>query len=115
MADATKYEENAKNSPGALETKAVGVKLLGLGLKIKEMPSDGSCLFEALSDQLKFSGHEKAGVSGQELRGLIAEYLRSHFEVFFFFLFFLFFLLFFLGFRPFHVRKRGRFDGKARI
>ena len=77
-AAAERFEAAEKTGARADEIRALESKLLEKKLKIKDMPADGSCLFEAVSDQLSFVGHAAAGTSGSEIRTMAAQYVRDH-------------------------------------
>jgi OTU domain-containing protein 6 len=67
-------EANAKagdRDPKAEELAQLSAQLAPLGLRVLEVPSDGNCLFHALSKQLN-------GLSFSGLRARAADYMRGH-------------------------------------
>ena len=79
---AQRFEEAEKTGARAKEIKKIAAKLATRNLSIKEMPADGSCLFEAVSDQLSFQNHPEAGKNASEVRQIAARFLKAHFEDF---------------------------------
>ena len=69
-----------------LEEAALLSKLAGMGLQMKDVPSDGHCLYRAIEDQIKSlpdEGREVVARAGQPLtyatlRKLCAEHLLKH-------------------------------------
>ncbi|XP_057686624.1 OTU domain-containing protein 3 [Corythoichthys intestinalis] len=55
------------------EFLSFSTQLQALGLKLKEVPGDGNCLFRALGDQLE--GHSRSHL---ELREETVQYMKSH-------------------------------------
>lgn len=73
---ADRYESDSKTGERAQEMEAIEKKLLSLDLCVREMPADGSCLFEAVSDQLRLVGEPVQSAS--ELRKCAVTYMRDH-------------------------------------
>nr|CCA16202.1 conserved hypothetical protein [Albugo laibachii Nc14] len=61
-----------------IEIEQIQRKLIPLNLEIREIPSDGNCLYQALSDQLHQENTALKAISYQELRQLASEYIRTH-------------------------------------
>lgn len=59
------------------EQEAFGKKLRDLGLLVVEIPSDGNCLFSAVSHQLSLYGR---AIGCKEVRRVASDELRSHRE-----------------------------------
>jgi OTU domain-containing protein 6 len=75
-------EERAKApKPGQQEMLALVGKLKGLGRGVREIPSDGNCLYRAISDQLTHA--HMTPLSSEELRMITAKYLRTHVDDFY--------------------------------
>ncbi|XP_029976480.1 deubiquitinase OTUD6B [Salarias fasciatus] len=53
-------------------------KLGELKLQIKEIPSDGHCMYRAVQDQLAQQSKPESALSVKELRARTAEHMRSH-------------------------------------
>ena len=66
-----KQEEENKNGMRHLETEKIKALLKARSLKIKDIPSDGDCLFNGILHQLNNSCHVK------ELRKLVSDTLLS--------------------------------------
>uniref|UniRef100_A0A6P8SC46 ubiquitinyl hydrolase 1 n=1 Tax=Geotrypetes seraphini TaxID=260995 RepID=A0A6P8SC46_GEOSA len=62
-----------------LENQKLGHLLAGRGLKIKQIPSDGHCMYRAIEDQLKERGHI---LTLAQLRSQTAQYMQSHVDDF---------------------------------
>lgn len=65
-----------QNGPAAIELKKINEKLLKKGLKIKEVFSDGNCMYYAVSDQIK--NQLSINKSFQELRNLTCDYMLEN-------------------------------------
>ncbi|XP_033117213.1 deubiquitinase OTUD6B-like [Anneissia japonica] len=78
-------EEESNNvfSNRKMEEQKINAILTGRGLCIREIASDGHCLYNALIDQLARQGVQ---TKLQNLREQTAEYMRSHMEDFLYFL-----------------------------
>jgi len=61
-----------------VENEALTKKLLPLGLRIKDIPPDGNCLYNAISDQLQYLGHQVEKNYFKILRNLAAKYMIQH-------------------------------------
>ncbi|CCI45421.1 unnamed protein product [Albugo candida] len=84
MRDRKKKEENERRerieeankhivSKREIEIEQIQRKLIPLNLDIREIPSDGNCLYQALSDQIN-----QANTTFQDLRKLASEYIRAN-------------------------------------
>nr|XP_033790588.1 deubiquitinase OTUD6B isoform X2 [Geotrypetes seraphini] len=62
-----------------LENQKLGNLLDGRGLQIKQIPSDGHCMYRAIEDQLKERGHI---LTLAQLRSQTAQYMQSHVDDF---------------------------------
>ncbi|XP_029447513.1 deubiquitinase OTUD6B isoform X2 [Rhinatrema bivittatum] len=62
-----------------LENQKLGQMLVGRGLQIKQVPSDGHCMYRAVEDQLKKRG---SILTLAQLRSQTAQYMRGHAEDF---------------------------------
>ncbi|KAL2649629.1 hypothetical protein R1flu_017757 [Riccia fluitans] len=74
-------EQNNIVSQRVLEEQQLEAKLGPLGYTLKEIKSDGHCLYRAVEDQIALHP-ELVQYSYQELRRLAASYMRTHPEVF---------------------------------
>ncbi|XP_077570726.1 OTU domain-containing protein 3 [Stigmatopora nigra] len=72
LAKARKNHTEDDDDDGA-EFLNFSTQLQALGLKLKEVPGDGNCLFRALGDQLE--GHSRSHL---ELREETVQYMKSH-------------------------------------
>ncbi|XAR58471.1 Ubiquitinyl hydrolase 1 [Bertholletia excelsa] len=61
-----------------IENEKLERKLEPLGLKINEIKPDGHCLYRAVEDQLSFLSHGPSPYTYQELREMVAAYMRKH-------------------------------------
>ena len=63
-----------------LELQSIGTKLLNENLIVKEIPSDGNCLYRAIADQLDLVGHTEIGkkLDYKALRIKAAKYMREN-------------------------------------
>jgi OTU domain-containing protein 6 len=62
-----------------VELDAIARRLVPLHLEIKEMPSDGDCLFAAVADQLSAASRaQKSSQTIKSLRALAASHIRAH-------------------------------------
>lgn len=62
-----------------IENESLETKLEPLGLTIKEIKPDGHCLYRALEDQLSLhSRNNTSQYNYQELREMVANYMREH-------------------------------------
>ncbi|KAG0597174.1 hypothetical protein M758_UG317900 [Ceratodon purpureus] len=68
--------------PRVVEDQQLNIKLLPLGLGLKEIKPDGHCLYRAVEDQLTLHPDTCSIISYQQLRELAASYMRSHVEDF---------------------------------
>lgn len=68
-------EEDNKNSARTLETRSINSILKSRKLKLKEIKSDGDCLYNALKHQLELVGITQ---SVEALRKTAADYIRSN-------------------------------------
>ncbi|GMF12811.1 unnamed protein product [Phytophthora lilii] len=77
-----RIEEASKNtvSERQIEADMILAQLSGYGLKIKDIPSDGHCMYHAVADQMKQKNlpiaDDMAGF--QYLRKLTSEYMLAH-------------------------------------
>ncbi|KAH7283689.1 hypothetical protein KP509_34G019600 [Ceratopteris richardii] len=69
-------------SDRVLENQLLERKLRPLGFTLKEIKSDGHCLYRAVEDQLALYPHVCQQSTFQELREVAASYMRSHPEDF---------------------------------
>lgn len=67
---------STQGGPRVEEMAAIEAQLQGLQLAVREMPADGSCLFEAVADQLTL--HALPPHAARELRTLAAQWMRNH-------------------------------------
>lgn len=65
-----------KKGPAALELNKIKDKLLKKGLRIKEVISDGNCMYYAVSDQLQ--KHSSLIKTCQELREITCDYMLEN-------------------------------------
>ena len=63
------------------EMNSICTKLQSLSMQIKDIPSDGNCLYRAIADQLQLVSPDRQ-MDWKELRSVAASYIRSHREVF---------------------------------
>ncbi|XP_038601784.1 deubiquitinase OTUD6B isoform X1 [Tachyglossus aculeatus] len=70
-------EAEIENLSGArhLESQKLAVTLAARRLEIKQIPSDGHCMYRAIEDQLK---EQECSVSVATLRSQTAEYMQNH-------------------------------------
>ncbi|XAR61529.1 Ubiquitinyl hydrolase 1 [Bertholletia excelsa] len=61
-----------------IENEKLERKLNPLGLKINEIKPDGHCLYRAVEDQLAFLSGGSSPYTYQELREMVAAYMRKH-------------------------------------
>ncbi|XP_042476304.1 OVARIAN TUMOR DOMAIN-containing deubiquitinating enzyme 5 [Macadamia integrifolia] len=72
-------EQSSIVSDRMIENEKLERKLEPLGLMVKEIKPDGHCLYRAVEDQLAFfSGGSSPCSSYQELRQMVASYMREH-------------------------------------
>ncbi|XP_043702221.1 OVARIAN TUMOR DOMAIN-containing deubiquitinating enzyme 5 [Telopea speciosissima] len=72
-------EQSSIVSDRMIENEKLEIKLEPLGLKVNEIKPDGHCLYRAVEDQLAFfSGGSSPYSSYQELREMVASYMRMH-------------------------------------
>lgn len=69
-------EKENVNGPRNLETQSITVKLKEQSLRIFPIPSDGDCLYNAVSHQLQATG--RTAVSVDKLRVDVANYIREN-------------------------------------
>ncbi|XP_033626290.1 deubiquitinase OTUD6B-like [Asterias rubens] len=74
---------NLEFSSRRIEEKKIESVLASRGLKVKEISSDGHCLYNAVQHQLGLRGTE---VTMQKIRERVADYMRSHIDDFLYFL-----------------------------
>jgi OTU domain-containing protein 6 len=78
-------KEEIRNGAGPslrdVELDSISKTLKEKGLQIKDIPSDGHCMYRALSDQLSMTSHQSA-LDFAALRKMAADYLRTHSEDF---------------------------------
>ncbi|XP_072900681.1 deubiquitinase OTUD6B [Hemitrygon akajei] len=74
-------EAEVENLKGAryLENQKLAEILASRKLQIKQIPSDGHCMYKAIEDQLR---NQNSLLTLMELRSLAAEYMRSHMDDF---------------------------------
>jgi len=83
--DEIKEEVKGMADPRAEENTALRKKLLALELPltVKEIRSDGHCLYRAIADQLSLQGHEfDTKQPYSELRQRTAKYMTTHSDLF---------------------------------
>lgn len=73
-------EKENLHGPRNIEMKAIAEKLNLVRLKVISIPSDGDCLYRAVSHQLETKKKEELSVT--ELRARTAAYIRDHKEDF---------------------------------
>ncbi|CAA2976074.1 Hypothetical predicted protein [Olea europaea subsp. europaea] len=66
-----------------IESEKLEQKLTPLGLTINEIKSDGHCLYRAVEDQLALHSGGSSPYTYQELREMVAAYMRKHSSEFF--------------------------------
>ena len=75
--------EQAKTQAGPslreTEMNIICTKLQSLSMQIKDIPSDGNCLYRAIADQLQLVSPDQQ-MDWKELRTVAASYIRSHRE-----------------------------------
>eukprot|EP01036_Dinobryon_divergens_P027644 gene27644-36453_t len=62
-----------------VEMSRICTKLQSLSMQIKDIPSDGNCLYRAIADQLQLVSSEWQ-MDWKELRAVAARYIRNHRE-----------------------------------
>lgn len=65
-------------SDRVIENEKLEKKLEPLGLSVTEIKPDGHCLYRAVEDQLAFLSGGSSSYSYQELREMVAAYMRKH-------------------------------------
>ncbi|GMN38103.1 hypothetical protein TIFTF001_007358 [Ficus carica] len=65
-------------SDRVIENEKLEKKLKPLGLSVTEIKPDGHCLYRAVEDQLAFLSGGSSPYSYQELREMVAAYMRKH-------------------------------------
>jgi OTU domain-containing protein 6 len=80
-------EAQLVKSPRQIEMEALLIQLKSSQLQIKEILSDGNCLYRAIADQLQLLSLNTAisvipGLTHQKLREIAANHLRTHSEEF---------------------------------
>lgn len=73
-------EEENKKGPAAVELNKIKHKLTQKGLRIKEVLSDGNCMYYAIADQL--SQRMSISKDWKQLRELICNYMIDNYEQF---------------------------------
>lgn len=79
-----KQEQDELDTMGAsnrqLELESINAIIVPLGLRIRDIPADGNCLYRSLADQLQQFGYKSDDYVA--IRKLIANYMRTHVDEF---------------------------------
>lgn len=73
-----KEEQSSNISDRVIEYEKLEKKLKPLGLTINEVKPDGHCLYRAVEDQLALVSGGSSPYNFQELRKMVAAYMRGH-------------------------------------
>jgi len=73
-----KEEQNNVTSDRTIENEKLEKKLEPLGLTINEVKPDGHCLYRAVEDQLAHLGGGSSPYNFQQLREMVASYMRDN-------------------------------------
>ncbi|OIV95400.1 hypothetical protein TanjilG_06269 [Lupinus angustifolius] len=71
-------EQSDTVSDRMIENEKLEKKLKPLGLTVNEIKPDGHCLYRAVEDQLAVLSGSISPYTYQELRGMVAAYMRKH-------------------------------------
>lgn len=80
LAREQRIQEEQSNivSDKMVENEKLEKKLVPLGLVINEIKPDGHCLYRAVEDQLKVKSKSSSFYTFQELRKMVADYMRKN-------------------------------------